>query len=136
MDYTNIPINEYGTSVDKYLSYGPYKLVEMNQNVVRLVKNENWYGYKNYSEEYYQTDEIVFEYLEDYSNSYDLLVEGKYHKIDASKYLKSSEDNSINDIDEKYIKNGFYIFPDVNLLVINSEYERLLEKQEKYENRN
>lgn len=136
MDYTNIPINEYGTSVDKYLSYGPYKLVEMNQNVVRLVKNENWYGYKNYSEEYYQTDEIVFEYLEDYSNSYDLLVEGKYHKIDASKYLKSSEDNSFNDVDEKYIKNGFYILPTVYSLVIKPEYERLLEKQEKYENRN
>lgn len=135
-DVSNIPINEYGTSVDKYLSYGPYKLVEMNQNIVRLVKNENWFGYKYLSDEYYQTDEIVFEYLEDYSNSYNLLVEGKYHYIYANAYLNANKDNSINDIDKKYIKQFLYLDPNVNLLVINPDYERLLEKQEEFENAN
>lgn len=132
----NIYINEYGTSIDKYLSYGPYKFVEMNQNRVRLIKNESWFGYKYLSEDYYQTDEIIYEYLEDYSNSYDLLVEGKYHYIDVIEYLRANEENSFNDIDEKYINSYVYGIPDVNLLVINSEYERLLEKQEEFENAN
>ena len=107
----------------------------MNQNVVRLVKNENWYGYKNYSEEYYQTDEIVFEYLEDYSNSYNLLVEGIYHRIDASAYFKANKDNSINDIDEK-IEKQFGKKEELNLSQLEATFkgDERNALQEKFQN--
>ena len=63
-------LNDYGTSVDKYLSYGPYKLEQFNEEGVRLVRNENWFGYKNLNNEYFETDEIIVEYLDDYSSKY------------------------------------------------------------------
>lgn len=53
--------NSYGTSVETYSSYGPYKLTtfQMDKELV-LSRNENWYGYNDQEpgEGYYQTDVI------------------------------------------------------------------------------
>lgn len=131
-DY-NIPENDYGTSQDKYLSYGPYKLVQLDEEGVRLVRNENWFGYKDLSEEYYQTDEIVVEYLDDYSISYDLLVDGKYDNLRLDFYLDANENNSYCDIDEKYIHNASSNIK--GLIMINSDYDVLKKLEEKYNNK-
>lgn len=133
-DKYGIKENNYGTSPDKYLSYGPYKLVQLDEEGVRLVRNDNWFGYKDLSEEYYQTDEIVIEYLEDYSTSYDLFTKGKYDYIELNDYLNASYENSINDIDKKYICNVSTNLK--RILLINSDYEKLLKREENKENSN
>jgi len=38
--------SSYGTAVDNYMSFGPYKIASYQpEKEMRLVKNENWYGY-------------------------------------------------------------------------------------------
>ena len=111
--------NDYGTSPDKFLSYGPYKLVKLDQTSIRLVKNENWFGYKDSSDEYYQTKEIVVDLLDDYAESYSLFKEGKYEYIDLEEYLKASNKDSYDEIDKKYIKQGLAVFTSSRLLMFN-----------------
>lgn len=54
----------YGTSIETYMGYGPYKLASYQKDKELLFeRNENWYGYNseatNYHEGQYQTDRIV-----------------------------------------------------------------------------
>ena len=100
--------NSYGTSTDKYMSYGPYKLTKLDNEGVKLTRNENWFGYKDLGDGYYQTDEIIVDYLEDYSTSYDLLVEGKYDRIYLTNYLDACNKKTYDEIDEKYIQIRYY----------------------------
>lgn len=114
--------NDYGTSPDNYLSYGPYKLVQLDQNGIRLVKNENWFGYKDLTDEYYQTEEIVVDYLEDYSESYSLFIDRKYERIYLDEYLDASNKDSYDEIDKKFIKKGYDTIPSSKLLMFNQNF--------------
>lgn len=64
-DKTGLVSTNYGTSVETYMSYGPYKLTNFQKDVeFSLEKNEDWYGYtdgKHVGE--FQTDKIVVSVL-------------------------------------------------------------------------
>lgn len=54
----------YGTSIETYMGYGPYKLTSYQKDKELVFdRNENWYGFKegstNYHAGQYQTDKIV-----------------------------------------------------------------------------
>ena len=52
--------NSYGTSVDTYVGFGPYKLTQyVADNSIAFAKNANWHGYSNPANaNYYQTTNI------------------------------------------------------------------------------
>jgi hypothetical protein len=114
--------NYYGSSPENYLSYGPYKLVQLDKNGIQLVKNENWFGYKNLSDEYYQTEKIVVDYIEDYSESYNLFISDKYDCMYLN-YLNASDTDSYDNIDEKFIKQGYDRIPTSKLLMFNQNFD-------------
>ncbi|MCR5092084.1 MAG: hypothetical protein K6B51_05270 [Bacilli bacterium] len=61
MDGPNHKITDYATKTpENYTSYGPYKLVSyIRDNSIIMVRNENWYGYKDGKHNgYYQCDRI------------------------------------------------------------------------------
>jgi len=59
--------NTYGTSVDTYMSYGPYKLSEFQDSKsIVLIKNDKWYGYRDEANRgLYQTTRIEYAYIAD-----------------------------------------------------------------------
>lgn len=55
--------SNYGTSIEKYCSYGPYKIVEFNSEKICFQKNESWYGWtdEKHVNQFETTDyEILF----------------------------------------------------------------------------
>lgn len=59
--------NTYGTSVDTYMSYGPYKLTTFIQDKqIVMEKNPQWYGYSDpaYANTYWTT-RIVIDWIDD-----------------------------------------------------------------------
>ena len=68
----------YGTSVDTYKSYGPYKLVsiEADKQIV-LAKNDQWYGYNDGKHQgMYQTTEIRYEVVANHNTQVQMFLKG------------------------------------------------------------
>lgn len=79
----NIIKTTYGTSVDTYKSYGPYKLVEFQPNKqIVFEKNENWYGYKDGKHEgQFQTTKIVTQIIEQQATALQLFLQGNLDTV-------------------------------------------------------
>ncbi len=79
----------YGTSVDTYCSYGPYKLTTFQTDKeFDFDRNENWYGYSDGKHTgYYQVDRIEVQYVASADTTLSLFRTGK---IDG--YALRSED--------------------------------------------
>lgn len=79
----------YGTAVDKFMSYGPYKIASFQEDKeMRLTRNDAWYGYSDGSHEgLYQTTDIVQSYVTEKTTQLSLFLQGK-----ASQYALTSED--------------------------------------------
>lgn len=76
----------YGTAVNNYMSYGPYKLVsfEKDKQIV-FEKNENWYGYTDGKHEgQYQTDKIRCAIVSDHNTQLELFETGKLDSVELS----------------------------------------------------
>ncbi|MGN0379131.1 MAG: ABC transporter substrate-binding protein [Butyrivibrio sp.] len=95
-DAAGLTKTTYGTSVDSYASYGPYKVTEWQEDkIITLEKNEKWYGYNN--EEFagqYQTTRIVFNIIDEHATALQLFLQGKLDDIsltadDLNKYATS-----------------------------------------------
>lgn len=90
--------NTYGTSVDTFKSYGPYKLTyfELDKEY-RFTKNENWYGYDEAENEgLYQTTDIVCTFIKEPATRLQEFEKGNLDSYglqasDMSKYINSSE---------------------------------------------
>lgn len=51
---------DYGTSIETYSCYGPYRIVSISDDRLVLTRNESWYGYSDgRHENLYQTTDIV-----------------------------------------------------------------------------
>ena len=74
----------YGTAVDNYISYGPYKLADYQvDKEIKLVKNDKWYGYSDGNHEgQYQTDNIVCQIIEAQATQLQLFLQGGLDKVD------------------------------------------------------
>lgn len=104
-NYTNI----YGTSIDTYMSFGPYKLVTYEDGEVVLEKNTRWFGYsdKAYNGQY-QTTKVVFTKYESKDAALEAFLRGEIDYIDlnhlnAGDYLDSERAYYTNDTSTFFI---------------------------------
>ncbi|MBQ8409060.1 MAG: DUF4044 domain-containing protein [Clostridia bacterium] len=69
----------YGTSVDTYMAYGPYKLTtfQADKQIV-LEKNDQYYGYNDEANENcYWTTKIVYDYIQNGETAMEAFLQGK-----------------------------------------------------------
>ena len=96
-DSTGAWSSTYGTSVDTYMSYGPYKMTKFldGQQMV-FERNENWFGYtEKYADTYgtfvrgidgevckqYETDVIVYTQVENISTREQMFLKGQLEQL-------------------------------------------------------
>ena len=75
----DLTATDYGTSVDTYMSYGPYKLVSYEKDKqIKMDRNENWYGWTDGKHEgQYQTTNINCEIISDEATLENMFLAGK-----------------------------------------------------------
>ncbi len=78
----------YGTSVDTFLSYGPYKLVifEKDKQII-MERNDAWYGYSDGKHKnQYMTTTIKCDIIADHSTAIRLFRQGKLDGVSLTAY--------------------------------------------------
>lgn len=97
----------YGTSLDTYMSFGPYKLVSFQPDKEwHVTRNENWYGWTDGKHEgQFQTTDVVCHVIDDTATREQLFLQGKADSIalnaenldsyQGSDYLVYSPGNAI-----------------------------------------
>ena len=78
IDENGLYSNTYGTSVDTYMGFGPYKLesFQLDKQLV-FTKNDNWYGHNDPAREgQYQTTKVVIDKY-DSETAYTAFLQGK-----------------------------------------------------------
>lgn len=81
-----VTTTNYGTSVDTYMSYGPYKLAsfEKDKQFV-LVKNDNYFAYTDGKHEgQYQTTKIKVDILTDQATVLQMFLKGELDNVDLA----------------------------------------------------
>ncbi len=76
----------YGTSVDTYCSYGPYKLASFEKDKLFVMeKNDQWYGWTDGKHEgQYQTTAIKCQVIADHTTALQLFLKGELDTVDLS----------------------------------------------------
>ncbi len=72
--------NDYGTSVDTFVGYGPYKLTQYVEGAtIRLERNDKWRGYTeaDYIEGTYQTDAINYQKVTEEATRLEMFLKGE-----------------------------------------------------------
>ncbi len=72
--------NSYGTSVDTYVGFGPYKLTQYVEGAnILLERNEHWRGYtaEDYIEGTYQTDAISYQKVTEDATRLEMFLKGE-----------------------------------------------------------
>lgn len=72
--------NTYGTSIDTFVGYGPYKLVSYTEGAeIILERNEYWHGYtpEDYIEGTYMTDRVVYNKVEENATRREMFEKGE-----------------------------------------------------------
>ncbi len=71
--------NTYGTSVETYMSYGPYKLTQFQADKsIVLEKNDQWYGYNDEANEgLYMTTKIEYAYIKEPETAFLAFLKGE-----------------------------------------------------------
>lgn len=115
--------SSYGTSVDNFSSYGPYKIVDYQEGKqMTLEKNENWHGYSDpMYEGYYQTTRVVMDIIDEHSTQLSLFMQGQLDEVDLSS----------DDMEDYGTSDYIYFTPDstVYYLTLNTDFD-LLKSQE------
>lgn len=78
--------SSYGTAVDKYMSYGPYKVVGYQEGKqILFAKNENWYGYSDGNHEgQYQTTNMEWTQIDEHTTMVSLFLQGNLDEVNLS----------------------------------------------------
>ena len=91
--------NNYGTSVDTYVGFGPYKLVTFDKNkIAQFVKNDLWYGYlvdNKHDSSIYEATGVVIKKVADEQSRLQMFLRGEIdsyvlQKEDMNNYQSSS----------------------------------------------
>lgn len=116
--------NSYGTSVDTYVGFGPYKLTQYTEGAtLHLDRNPNWHGYLpgEYIEGTYMTDSIDYKKVTENAVRLEMFLKGE---IDS--YGLQKEDM------EDYISSNYTYFTDSEstwYLAMNPDMENLTKLQ-------
>ena len=79
VDADGLYTNAYGTSVDTYMSFGPYKLTyfQLDKQIV-LETNPYWYGYSDPARAgQFQTTKVVYDWINDPETAMQAFLQGK-----------------------------------------------------------
>lgn len=111
--------SSYGTTADKYISYGPYKVASYQPDkLIRLEKNENWYGYQDGTHEgEYQTTAIELQWIDELTTQLSMFLQGN-----LDDYGLTSDDM------EKYGTSDYcYFMPETftYYLTLNTDFDIL-----------
>ena len=101
---TGIYTNTYGTSVETYKSFGPYKLTsfKLDQEIV-LERNDHWYGYSDPARDgQFQTTRVVYDHIENADTAFTAFLQGKL----TSKGLEAKNINDYVGAERLYYTNG------------------------------
>ena len=96
-DSQGVYANTYGTSVDTYVGYGPYKLTSYTEGAeIILERNPYWYGYtaEDYIEGTYMTDRVVYNVVTEDATRREMFLKGELESYglqpeDMADYLGS-----------------------------------------------
>lgn len=96
-DSQGVYANTYGTSVDTFVGYGPYKLVSYTEGAeIILERNPHWYGYtaEDYVEGSYMTDRVVYNVVTEDATRREMFLKGELESYslreeDMADYLGS-----------------------------------------------
>ena len=113
--------NNYGTSAETTMSYGPYKLTSFQSDkIFVLEKNDQYYAYNDVAKDQYQATSIVYNFVAEASTRLEMFLNGQLdsyglQKDDMETYAAS---------DYCYYSDGDSIFamvfnPDVETLAAN-----------------
>lgn len=111
IDENGIYSNTYGTSVETYKSFGPYKLSSFDDSEIVFIKNNEWYGFSDSAYEgTYQTTKIVIKKLDDES-ALDEFTKGNldYLELDNNSIIEYVNSDSIH-----YVESGSNYFVAMN----------------------
>lgn len=113
----------YGTSVDTYMSYGPYKLTEFQSDKqITLVKNENWYGYTDgLHDGQFQTTAIGCQIIEAQATALQLFLQGELDTVSL-----------VSDDMSTYRVSDYIIYtpqPATSKLTFNGDYTALKQRE-------
>lgn len=116
--------SSYGTAVDKYSSYGPYKIVSYQESKeIRLEKNENWYGWTDGNHEgWYQTTAINMQQIDEHTTQISMFLQGNLDTVSLS-----------SDDMEKYGTSDYvYYTPDtyVYYFTLNTDFDTMKSREE------
>lgn len=117
--------NAYGTSIDTYMSFGPYKILEYNiDGTIALVKNKNWYGYSDaaYAGQY-QTTHIIYKKLESHDKAMEAFLRGEIDYVDLT----------LNDIRDYADSSQIYYYNNTNtfFIAMNPDIDAFTKWEEK-----
>ena len=75
--------SSYGTAVDKFSAYGPYKIVSYQESKeIRFERNESWFGYSDERYEgQYQTTGIVLQQIDEHPTQMSLFLQGNLDSV-------------------------------------------------------
>ncbi|MGN0205347.1 MAG: ABC transporter substrate-binding protein [Coprococcus sp.] len=75
--------SSYGTSVDKYSAYGPYKVASYQEGKeIVLERNDSWYGYTDGNHEgQYQTTAIDLMQLDEHTTQISMFLQGNLDEV-------------------------------------------------------
>ena len=116
--------NSYGTSVDTYVGFGPYKLTQyLADSTIRLDRNDLWHGYEEgeYTPGTYQTDSVLYTKVDNNATRLEMFLKGE---LDS--YGLQAEDM------EDYITSDYVYYNDTEstwYLAMNPSYTTLLANQ-------
>lgn len=117
--------NSYGTSVDTFVGYGPYKLTTyVADSTIVLEKNPHWHGYSKgeYKEGTYQTTKIEYIKVEQNSTRMEMFLKGELDSIGLQ----------AEDIQAGYGASEYTKYTDSEstwYIVMNPDFDKLSEAQ-------
>ena len=113
----------YGTSVENYSSYGPYKVTEYQEGKqLTLEKNENWYGYTDGQHEgCYQTTGFDFQQIDEHTTQLNLFLQGKLDDVSLTS----------EDVDDYGTSDYVYYAPETYTaaFAFNTDFEMLASRE-------
>lgn len=119
----DLKTTSYGTKIDKYMAYGPYKFESyQTSKEILLTKNENWYGYTDGKHEgQYQTNRIKISFIDDHNTALQKFLTGDLDVVG----LTSTDMNTYRDSDNLLKTDETYTWR----FTFNTDESKLLEAE-------
>lgn len=113
----------YGTGVDKFSSYGPYKIVSYQESKeIVFEKNESWFGYSDARYDgMYQTTGVVLQQIDEHTTQLSMFLQGNLDSVG----LASDDMEKYGTSDYVYYTPQSYTY----YLALNTDFDMLKSRE-------